>query len=372
MANATAGRRHIPVDQVGLDLFFDTMPDLGASDLHMKAGRPMMMRISGVLRPLDMPKITAEQSETLCCSILTESQKEQLEATGSVDLAYSTDRGCRVRVNIFYQRGTLSMAARYVNATVPGFDDLMLPSRPLKRLCSSESGLIIVAGATGAGKSTSLAAMIDHINHTRKCHILTLEDPIEYLFEDDLAIINQREIGIDADSFESGLKYALREDPDVILMGEMRDAETVTTALSAAETGHLVFGTLHANTAPQTIDRLLDLFPGDKQPQVRKGLVFNLRAVICQRLLRCTKKNRQRVPALEIMITTAAVRKLISEAKDEEIYQVMRDSPSEGMVDFTHSIYQLVQNNLVTRREGVARAPNPDALQSLLDGLEII
>lgn len=372
MADVTTRRRRIPADRMGLDVYFDTMPELGASDMHMKVGLPIMMRIGGTLRPLDMPEVTEEQSELLCHSVLNEAQKAQLREIGSVDVAYSTPKGCRVRINVFRQRGVLSLAARYVNATIPDFAELMLPGETLTRICRSEAGLVIIAGATGCGKSTTLAAMIDHINHTRKCHVLTLEDPIEYLFRDDKAVINQREIGIDADSFESALKYALREDPDVILMGEMRDAETVATGLSAAETGHLVFGTIHANSAPQTIGRVLDLFPGNGQEQIRKALVFNIRAIVCQRLLRCTKKNRQRVPAFEIMLSTAAVRKVIGEGHDQELPQVMRDAASEGMIDFTHSIYNLVQDRLVTRREALARAPNPEALKSLLDGLDIV
>ncbi len=360
-----------PADEAGIDVFFDTMPQLGASDLHLKVGSPIMMRIGGVLRSLDMPPVTVEQAESLAFSTLNDDQREVLQATGSVDLAHSTAKECRVRVNIFYQRGVVSMAARYVNPVVPTFEELLMPAATLKRICKSDSGLVVLAGATGSGKSTTLAAMIDHINHTRKCHILTLEDPIEYIFQDDKALINQREIGIDANTFESALKYALREDPDVILMGEMRDAETVATGLGAAETGHLVFGTLHAASAPQAIGRLLDLFPGDRQRQVRKSLVFNLRAVLCQKLLRSMKPGRRRVPAYEVMICTPPIQKHIDEGEDQKIQDVMRRSGSEGMIDFTHSIHDLAQRHLVTKREALANAPNPDALQSLFDGLEI-
>jgi len=357
--------------EAGIDVFFDTMPQLGASDLHLKVGSPIMMRIGGTLRSLDMPPLSAEQAESLAFSILNDEQRDALQATGSVDLAHSTAKECRVRVNVFYQRGVVSMAARYVNPVVPTFEELLLPAASLRQICKSESGLVVLAGATGSGKSTTLAAMINHINHTRKCHILTLEDPIEYIFKDDKALINQREIGIDVDTFESALKYALRQDPDVILMGEMRDAETVATGLSAAETGHLVFGTLHAASAPQAISRLLDLFPGDRQLQVRKSLVFNLRAVLCQKLLRCMKADRRRVPAYELMICTPPIQKLVDDGDDQKIHDVMRRSSSAGMIDFTHSIYDLVQKGLVTKREALANAPNPNALQSLFDGLEI-
>ena len=213
--------------------------------------------------------------------------------------------------------------------------------------------------------------MVGHINRTRRCHILTLEDPIEYVFTDDKALINQREVGIDAVSFEVALKYAVREDPDVILMGEMRDAETVQTGLTAAETGHLVLGTLHAASGPQTIGRLLDLFPEGRQRQVRKNLVFNLRAVVCQKLLRCLKKERRLVPAVEIMLCTPPVRKHIDDAEDDKIRDVILRSRESGMVDFTHSIYDLVQGGWVTPQEALAHAPNASALQSLFDGLEV-
>jgi twitching motility protein PilT len=361
----------LPADQVGIDAYIDTMPQLGASDLHVKVDAPIMLRIGGKLRALDMPHVTAEQSEALAHHVLENGQAETLERTGSVDLAYATAKGCRVRVNIFRQRGVLSIAARYVNPIIPSFEELLLPGDTLRKVCQYEAGLVILAGPTGSGKSTSLAAMIEFINATRKCHILTLEDPIEYVFEDKKALINQREIGIDADSFQNALKFALREDPDVILMGEMRDAETVATGLTAAETGHLVFGTLHSASAPQTIGRLLDLFPGDKQRQIRKSLVFNLRTVMCQKLLRCTKKNRRRVPAYEIMLCTPPVQKIIDDGEDQRIAEVIRRSRTAGMVDFTHSIYELVQKQLVTQREALANAPNPDVLQSMFDGLEI-
>jgi twitching motility protein PilT len=367
MANGNA----LPADQVGIDVYIETMPQLGASDLHVKVGSPIMVRIGGQLRAMDMPPLTPEQARTLAYSMLDADQGKQLESTGSVDLAYSTPNGCRVRVNVFYQRGMISLAGRFVNPTIPSFEDLLLPAGTLRRVASFEAGLVVVAGPTGSGKSTTLAAVIDYINHNRKCHILTLEDPIEYIFEDDKALISQREIGIDQDTFANALKYALREDPDVILMGEMRDAETVQIGLTAAETGHLVFGTLHAATAPQSISRLLDLFPAERQRQIRKSLTFNLRAVVCQKLLRCVKKERRRVPACEIMIVNAPARKLIDDAEDRKLAELIRRGEAEGMIDFTHSIHRLVQQQLVTQREALANAPNPDQLQSLFDGLDI-
>ncbi len=358
-------------DQAGIDTYLDTMPQLDASDLHMKVGSPITLRIGGTLRALDMPPVTAEQAEEFSYALLNQKQREQLEATGSVDLAHSTPKQSRVRVNVFYQRGVLSIAARYVSDSIPTFEELLLPGETLKKISKAESGLIIVAGATGSGKSTTLAAMINHINHTRKCHILTIEDPIEYIFKDDKAIVSQREIGIDSDSFDNALKYALRQDPDIILMGEMRDAETVATGLAAAETGHLVFGTLHTGSAPQVIGRLTDLFPGDKQAQMRKSLVFNLRAAICQKLLRCAKKNRSQVPAYEIMLCNPPIQKHIADGEDEKLHDIIKKSRHEGMISFTRCLYELVQKQLVTKQEALANAPNPNALESLFQGLDI-
>ncbi len=368
MATGTNG---LPATQLGLNAYFNTLPELEASDLHLKVDSPIMLRIGGILRPLDMPPVTADEAQDLCYSILNEDQIGQLETSGSVDLAHSTPEGCRVRVNVFFQRGVLSLAARYVNARAPNFDELMLPADTLRKIAEFESGLVIIGGTTGSGKSTTLAAIINHINKTRKCHVLTLEDPIEYLFTDDKAIVNQREIGIDSDSFPNALKHALREDPDVIFLGEMRDEETIATGLTAAETGHLVFGTLHAGTAPQVVGRLIDLFPGSKHGQIRKSLVFNLRAAICQKLLRCTKRDRKRVPACEIMLCTAPIRKHMDDGEDEKIADVIRSNRHDGMIDFTHSLYDLVQNRLITKQEALANAPNPNALQSLFDGLDI-
>jgi twitching motility protein PilT len=231
--------------------------------------------------------------------------------------------------------------------------------------------MIIVAGATGSGKSTTIAAMIDYINHHRKRHLLTPEDPTPHIFHADNPLTTHRAIGLPTDTYDNALKFALREDPDVILMGEMRDAETVATGLTAAETGHLVFGTLHASNAPQVVGRLLDVFPGDKQQQMRKSLVFNLRAVVCQKLLRCTKKDRRRVPACEVMICTPGIQKRIEEGQDRELHRSIRDGEADGMIDFLHSIHQLVQNQLVTKREALANSANPSYLQSMFDGLEI-
>ncbi len=361
----------LSLDVAPIDVYLDTLPQLGASDLHMKVGAPMIVRIAGGLRSLDMAPITQERAKTLAYSVLSEKQRHELERTGSADVAYLTPKGCRVRVNVFRQRGSLSMSARYVHSHVPTIEDLFLPGAVIKRICATDAGLVLVAGATGSGKTTTIASMIDFINHTYRCHILTIEDPIEYIFTDDKAIINQREVGIDVDTFDNALKYAMREDPDVILMGEMRDAETVMTGLTAAETGHLVFGTLHAASAPQVIGRLLDYFPGDKHMQMRKSLVFNLRAVICQKLLRCSIRDRKRVPACEIMLCTPPIRKHIDEGHDEKLHDIIVHSREDGMIDFTHSLYELVQKRLVTRQEALDCAPNTNALQSLFDGFDI-
>lgn len=352
-----------------IDLYFDMMPQLTASDLHMKVGSPILLRIGGQLRPLDMPPITLKQAASIVDRLINAEQRKQLEACGSVDLAHITEKECRVRINIFMQRGLLSMAARYVHQIIPTFEELTLPAAALKKIATNEAGLVVIAGPTGSGKSTTIASIIDYINHTRKCHIITIEDPIEFLHTDDKALISQREIGMDSDTFANALKFAMRQDPDIIMLGEMRDAETVQTGLTAAETGHLVFGTLHAASAPQAISRMLDLFPGERHEQLRKGLVFNLRAIVCQKLLRAAGKDRKRVPATEIMLCTPPIKQLLDDGEDGHLHDVIIKSREEGMVDFTQSLFELVQRGLVTKTEALAHAPNSDALRAAFDGL---
>lgn len=339
-----------------------------ASDLHLKVGAPPLLRIKGEIRPLDLPPLSPQEVKDLIYPIMREEQRVVFEDTGDMDFAYSLPGMGRFRINVFRQRGQVSVAIRRVQIRIPSFEELHLP--PVMRdIASHHQGLVIVSGITGSGKSTTLAAMIQHINTTRRCHIVTIEDPIEYLFRDEKAFINQREIGIDVSSWSTALKYVVRQDPDVILIGEMRDTETFAAGLTAAETGHLVFGTLHSSTVAQTFGRILDLFPRDRHPLIRNSLAFNLRAIISQKLLPSIKEGVDRVPACEIMLVNATIRKLIREEEDEKIADAIRIGREEGMQDYTESLRQLVENELVDRQTALEVAPNPEALRMALKGI---
>jgi len=348
---------------------FRLMGKYAASDLHLKVGSPPILRIAGTLRNLELPPLTQPQVERLLYEILTEEQINTLEQVGDVDFAHSVDATTRLRINAFHQRGHLSVSCRLVNATIPSFDDLHLPAATMERICDFDQGFVIISGVTGSGKSTTLAAMIEYINATARCHIVTIEDPIEYIYRDRRAIINQREVGIDVPSFHDALRTVVRQDPDVILLGEMRDVETVQAGLSAAETGHLVFGTLHSATVAQSFSRILEFFDADRQRQVRSSLQFNLKAIICQKLLPCVKTGIARVPALEILIATPPIATCIEQADDARILDIVKTSREEGMVDFNHSLYELVQDGLVDREVALANSPNPQALAANLQGV---
>ena len=290
---------------------------------------------------------------------------------GAVDFAYDVGPpgdADRFRVNAFQQRGKMSVAARRVSRDIKNFDELYLPPA-MSKIAEFEQGLVLLAGITGSGKSTTIAALIDYINEQWPVHIVTIEDPIEYLFTDKKACINQREIGIDVENFPSALKYLMREDPDVVLIGEMRDVETFSAALHAAETGHLVFGTIHASSSSQTISRLLDLFPEGSRRLVRQTLEFNLQAIICQKLIKSVKPDVPIVPTVEVMISNAPIRKLIREERDNEIIDVIRASYDAGMIDFTESLRQLVETGFIEHTTAYEAAPNPDELRMALKGI---
>ena len=348
---------------------FRLMGKFGASDLHLKVGAPPILRIAGTLRQLELPPLNDSQLHKLLYDILSDEQVATFEEVGDLDFAHAVDDSTRLRINAYHQRGRISVAARLVNAVVPSFEDLHLPPDTLERICAFEQGFVIVSGVTGSGKSTSLAAMVEYINATRRCHIVTIEDPIEYVYTDRRAIINQREIGIDVPSFHDALRYIVRQDPDVILLGEMRDAETVQAGLSAAETGHLVLGTLHSATVSQTFSRLLEFFDANRQRQVRASLQFNLRAIMCQKLLPSIRPGLGRVPALEIMIVNAPISKLIEQAEDKRILDVIRTSREDGMIDFNWSLYNLIQEGYVDREVALTASPNPQALAANLEGV---
>ncbi len=353
-----------------IDKLFFFMSKANASDLHLKVGSPPLVRVDRQVRRMEMAALSGEQIVSLVEAVMPQRARDDFERTGNADFAYSIAGIGRFRVNVFRQRGSVSVAARRVQYDIPSLDDLHLPAG-LRKVAGFEQGLCIVAGPTGSGKSTTLAALINGINHTRRCHILTIEDPIEYLYRDDLAFVNQREVGIDVDSFATGLKYALREDPDVVLVGEMRDAETFEIALQAAETGHLVFGTLHASSAAQSIGRMLDLFPEARHRQIRQLLAFNLRAVVVQMLLPGATSGARVVPAVEVMMVNPSIKKLIREGVDERIPDVIRGGSGEGMQDLTQSLHALVKSKLLADRTALDFAPNPEALRMLLKGIVV-
>lgn len=357
-------------DSVTLDGLFKAAARHDASDLHIKVGKPPILRIAGSLRNLELEPFSKEDTESLVMPMLSEDQKKHLAKLGGVDFAYSAPGVGRFRVNVFRQRGSVSMAARRVLADVPGFEELHLPP-VLSRIAEYRQGLVIVAGVTGSGKSTTLASILDHISETRRCHILTIEDPIEYLLSDKMAFINQREVGIDTPSFKAALKHMVREDPDVILIGEMRDEETFSAGLAASETGHLVLGTLHSSTVASTFSRILDFFPSAQHDQIRQSLVFNLRSIVCQRLLPSIKEGLSVVPATEVMLMTPIMQKLVKDSEDNKISDAIRSSSHEGMHNFTESIRSLIMNGFIELNVGLEATANPEALRMALKGIKL-
>lgn len=319
--------------------------DAGASDVHLTVASPPIMRVNGKLLKIGEEKLLPEDSMTIIKEILTEKQIEAFEERGELDFSYSNPGLGRFRVNIYKQRGSYSMALRVVALTIPSMESLGLPLI-LKELAKKQRGLILVTGPTGSGKSTTLAAMIDHMNKTRNEHIITIEDPIEYLHKHEMSVVNQREIGHDSQSFANALRAALRQDPDVILVGEMRDLETISTAITAAETGHLVLSTLHTIGAAKTVDRIIDVFPPHQQQQVRIQLASVIEAVISQQILP-KADGTGRVAAFEIMIANAAVRNLIREGKTHQIQTVIQTGSTVGMLTMDASLLDLYKKRLI-------------------------
>jgi len=365
--------------ELEIDKLFRAVVKLEGSDLHLKVDRPPHVRVAGSLRPLNRGPIDAEEMQRLIFPMfdvdprLRERRWRIFNEDGGVDFAHTIEvdgKTWRFRVNVFQQMGQVGLVARRVNNWIPNFADLHLPP-VLEELCKYDQGMILLAGVTGSGKSTTIASMLDWINHNYRGHILTLEDPIEFTFTEDKCIINQREIGQDVKDFMIGMKHAVREDPDVMLVGEMRDRETFETAIQAAETGHLVFGTIHASSAPSTIGRILDLFPEAMHQAIRSALAFNMKAIIAQKLLPSIKPGVQRVPTVEIMIFTPMIKKLILESQDEKLADAIRIGAKEGMQDFTMSLKDLVERELVDRQVAFEVAPNPEALKMALKGIEV-
>jgi twitching motility protein PilT len=344
-----------------LDQVLAVAQQLGASDVHLKVGLPPVFRIQGKLRTVrDVPPLSGELLGVFASSLMNQRQRAEFERSYDVDVGYGAPDGCRYRINIFQQLGHLGMVMRLIPPEVPAFSSLNLPAVVL-RLAQETNGLVLVTGVTGSGKSTTLAAMIDDINVRRSCHILTVEDPVEYVFRDRQSVVNQRELGADTVSYAQALRAGLRQDPDVILVGEMRDRETMETALTAAETGHLVLSTLHTVDTVETINRIVAAFPPHQQLQVRYQLAAVLRGVVSQRLL-SRIDQRGMVPAVEILVATARVRELVQDpARTRELHSVIAEGRVPyGMVSFDQSLIELVQRGLVAYEEAIRYATNAD------------
>ena len=360
-------------EELEIDKLFRALVKLKGSDLHLKAGRSPIVRINGTLRPLDRGPIEDEEMVRLIFPMFTDRNRKIFEETGGADFAHTTDVDgsmWRFRVNVLQQLGHVGMVARRVNQFIPPFEGLNLPP-VMESLCKWDQGMVLLAGVTGSGKSTTIASMLNWINQNYRKHILTLEDPIEFVFTEDKCLINQREVGMDVVDFSIGMKHAVREDPDVMLVGEMRDEETFLTAIHAAETGHLVFGTIHASSAPSTIGRILDLFPQSMHPALRSAIAMNMKAIVAQKLLPSIKPGVGRCPTVEIMVFNSIIRKLVLEEKDEKLGDAIRMCEKEGMQDFTMSLKSLVDAELIDRATAFEVAPNVDALRMALKGIEV-
>src|SRR5687767_3634412 len=343
-----------------------TAVDGHASDVHIKPGGPVIFRIHQNLLPIEAPTPTTEWVDNIVEHIVPKHFKKKIEEDREVDFSYFVPGIGRFRTNCFQQRGEWCLAMRYVKAHIPEFEELgLLPI--VKKIAESPRGIVLVAGATGSGKSTTLAAMIQHINTHHALHIITLEDPIGFVFEDKKSTIEQREVGLDTISFNQGLKHILRQDPDVIMIGEMRDAISFQAAMSAADTGHLVLSTLHTTTAAQSVTRILDFFKADEREQVRRQLAGTLQAVICQRMVNTIAGGV--TPAIEIMINTGTVKKLIEENRLDKLGAAIETGTDEGMQNFNQALFQLVKDRKITEKEALAKATNAQALEMNFKGI---
>lgn len=351
-----------------IEELLEKLVELGGSDLHISANLPPAARIDGKLQRLDYPPLSSDDVEALLFPMLSNEQRRTLEQTWELDFSYGIEGLSRFRVNFYKDKGDYAAAFRTITSIVPSFDKLGLPEI-VRKTADKPRGLILVTGPTGSGKSTTLAAMIDYINSNRAEHILTIEDPIEFVHKSKKSIIHQRELGMDTRSFANALKSALREDPDIILVGEMRDHETISLALTAAETGHLVFGTLHTSSAAQTIDRIIDVFPEGQQQQIRTQLANSLVAVFSQTLLQKVQPDgskKGRVMAQEIMLVTPAIANLIREAKAAQIYSTIQMNQAIGMQTLEMALANLFKQGLISMEDAVQRTSRPDELKRLM------
>jgi twitching motility protein PilT len=352
-----------------INRFFEAVTKVEGSDLHIKADAIPRIRKGGRLMQTSSPAMKNSEIEAMVKEMLDAEQWHDFSHRGSLDIAYSITPVDRFRVNIFRQRGMVSLAARRINPKIPNFSQLNLPP-VFEKIAENEQGLVILAGITGSGKSTTIAAMLEQVNERRSCHIVTIEDPIEYLYVDKKAYINQREVGLDVESFSDAIRYLMREDPDVILIGEMRDKNTFQAAVQAAETGHMVFSTIHASSAPGAITRLLELFPPDMHTNIRQAIATNMKAIIFQKLVPSIKSGLERVPVVEVMLTSPSVRKYILEGRENELGQVIRGERHAGMIDFNDMLAELVQSEFIASKEAYLASPNPDELRMRMKGIK--
>ena len=340
--------------------------NMGASDIHIKANHSPTIRVASQLFPVQVDPPTLELMQEIVHYLLPQHLQARLDREKEVDFSYFADNLGRYRVNVYQQRSEPAIAMRYVKAHIPSFKELNLPEE-LGKIAGAERGIVLVTGTTGCGKSSTLAAMIEHINLTEKCHIVTLEDPIEYVFEDKQSVIEQREVGMDTLSFDRALVHVMRQDPDVIMIGEMRDSQSFMAALAAADTGHLVLTTLHTTTAYQAISRILDFFPAHERDQIRRQMASSMQAIICQRLVPATGGNV--VPAVEIMINTGTVHKMIEDNHLDKLHAAIETGTEDGMQTFNQALYKLVKAELITEEEALVKATNPDALRMNFRGI---
>ena len=361
-------REEIPVNKL-----FRALVKIEGSDLHLKVGKPPLIRERGELKALNRGPIDAEEMLSLLLPMMDERNRRIFDDEGGADFSYTVDVDgvtWRFRVNMLQQMGNIGLVARRVNQFIPDFKGLYLPD-VMETLCHYDMGMILLAGVTGSGKSTTIASMLNYTNTLYRKHILTLEDPIEFVYTEDKALINQREVGIDVKDFEIAMKHAVRQDPDIMLVGEMRDEETFMTAIHAAETGHFVYGTIHAATAATTIGRILDLFPEEMHGALRAAIASNMKAIVAQKLLKSIKPGVPRVPLNEIMLFNATVKKLILEGSDHKLSDAIRIGAEEGMQDFTMALKKLIDDELIDRPTAFAVAPNLDALKMALKGIDV-
>tara|TARA_R110002073_G_scaffold41466_10_gene117111 strand:+ start:21179 stop:22315 length:1137 start_codon:yes stop_codon:yes gene_type:complete len=359
--------------ELEVDKIFRALVKLEGSDLHLKTGQPPMVRVRGELKPLNRPPIENEEMVDLLMPMMDDRNLLIFEQEGGADFSYQCEVDgvrWRFRINMLKALGSIGLVARRISNWIPDFKGLFLPDS-VEQLCHFEQGMILIAGVTGSGKSTTIGSMLNYINSIYRKHILTLEDPIEFMFTEDKCLINQREIGQDVKDFSIGMKHAVREDPDIILVGELRDEETFMTAIHAAETGHLVFGTIHAASASTTIGRILDLFPEEMHNAIRSAIAFNMKGIISQKLLKSIRPGVPRVPTVEVMTFSPMIRKLVLEGHDNKLPDAIRIGAEDGMQDFTMSLKQLIDDELIDRPTAFAVAPNKESLKMALKGIDV-